>query len=332
VGDQVAVDGGPSTPSPGGRNVIAGNSGDGIYIGATVPAASASEHRVRNNYLGLGADGTTALPNLGRGVTVDANSSGISIHDNLVSANVGDGVAILGGLQNSASLDGNGIGIGLGGVARGNGGHGLRVAGAARGVSLVRRYPFVPISQAASIAFNAGAGILVEGSAQVDFVAGSVSDNGGLELDLAPPGVTPNDANDGDSGPNELLNAPVIDSANFDSITGTGTIIGRLSAAPSSSYEVFFHLDEGCDPSGHGGGQTPLNAGQIPVFVNVTTDVAGNGSYNRQAPFLPPGQFLSAYTRRFATEPGVPALIVSEFSACRQITPLPPLIFANGFE
>jgi len=332
VGDQVQADGGPSTPSTAARNVIAGNSGDGVYIGATVVAAAAFAHRIRNNYIGLGADGTTVLPNLGRGITVDVNSDGISIHDNLVSANAGDGMAVLGGPQNSASLEGNGIGIGNGGVARGNGGHGLLVAGAARGVTIARAYPFVFTSQAPSIAFNAGAGIYVDGTAQVDFVAGSVSDNGGLELDLAPAGVTPNDAGDGDSGPNELLNAPVIDSANFDSTTGTGTIIGSLGAAPSSSYEVFFYLDDSCDPSGHGGGQTLLRAGQNPVFVSVATNAMGNASYNRQVPFLPPGQFLSALARRFATAPGTPALIVSEFSACHQITPLPPLIFANGFE
>lgn len=45
-----------------------------------------------------------------------------------------------------------------------------------------------------------------------------------------------------------------------------------------------------------------------------------------------PGKFLAAFSRRFATEPGPSAQQVSEFSACRQILPLPPLIFDNGFE
>jgi hypothetical protein len=47
---------------------------------------------------------------------------------------------------------------------------------------------------------------------------------------------------------------------------------------------------------------------------------------------LPPGKFLTAFARRFATQGVASALIVSEFSACRQILPLPPLIFSNGFE
>lgn len=332
VGEQVLVDGGAQLPTPQLRNVIAGNAGDAIYIGASADTALAQSHRVRNNYIGLAASGTAAIPNGGRGVTLAINSSGISIHDNLIGGNVGDGVAVLGNGFFGPGLEGNGIGVGVDGTAIGNGGNGVLVAGLARGAGVARRYPFLPGSVSASIANNGGAGIYVDGSSQVDFVAGSVSDNGGLEIDLAPAGVTPNDPGDGDSGPNDLLNAPVIDSANFDAATVTGTITGTLSAAPSSSYEVYFYLDDACDPSGHGGGQIQLNAGLIPVFVNVSTDAGGNASYSRQVPFLPPGQFLSAHARRFSTVPGAPALIVSEFSACRQITPLPPLIFANGYE
>ena len=106
-----------------------------------------------------------------------------------------------------------------------------------------------------------------------------------------------------------------------------------MSAGPSSTYEIHFFYNDACDPSGFGGGQTPLPLGPPPVIVNVTTDATGNASFTRQTNVLPPGKFLTALTRRFATTPAGPStLIVSEFSACRQIAALPDLIFMNGFQ
>jgi CSLREA domain-containing protein len=50
------------------RNVIAGNTGYGVQI-------TGSGHTIAGNYIGVGADGTTALGNGGRGVTFNSNDA-----------------------------------------------------------------------------------------------------------------------------------------------------------------------------------------------------------------------------------------------------------------
>jgi hypothetical protein len=262
---------------------------------------------------------------------VDNNASNIAIHDNLVGGNGGDGIAILGSPNPGTSLVANGIGIGASGTPLGNAGHGIRVAGSALGVFVGKRYRLAP-PMTASISNNGGAGLFVDDVAQVDVVNASVGGNSGLAIDLAPLGATPNDAGDGDGGPNEGLNKPVIESAILDVSTLTTTITGTLSAAPSSSYELHFYISTSCDASGFGGGQAFFPLSPPPVVVSVVTDVSGNANVTRQTSGLGAGVFLTALTRRFATTPGPAALIVSEFSACRQVTSSADLIFADGFD
>jgi len=329
VGDQVAVDGGPTDPQAETRNVISGNASDAIFIGSPVATALSEQHRLRNNYIGLAANGTAPLPNGGRGIAVGINGSAIAIHDNLISANGGDGVAVLDTPFGGTSVLGNGIGIGVSAQRLGNGGNGILVSGVSTGVTVGGRFRFTPT--VASIANNAGAGLFVGDVALVDASAVSIGGNTGLAIDLAPAGVNANDAGDGDTGPNELLNRPVINSALFDSVSLSTTITGSLQAAPSSSYEIHLYRNDACHSSGYGGGQIFFPLSPTPVIVNVTTDAAGNASFTRITSGLPAGKFLTALTRRFATTPGVPALIVSEFSQCRRVVPTDQ-IFWNGFE
>lgn len=330
VGDQIAELGGPTDPLAQTRNLISASGGDGIYIGSTRADARSENHRIRNNIIGLSASGTTALPNAGRGITVDLNSTSIAIHDNLISANLGDGVAIFDSPMSGTHLVANGIGIGVGGLAFGNAGHGVIVAGNSRGAFVGKRWRFSAFG-AASISHNAGAGLFVDDQAQVD-VNASIAGNGGLAIDLAPLGVTPNDSGDGDSGPNELLNTPALQSVVFDPSTFSTTIIGTLNAAPDSSYEIHLYVSSSCDASGFGGGATLFPLNPPPSIVNVTTDVFGDATFTRQTSGLGAGLALAALTRRFATTPGPPALIVSEFSNCRPVVSANDLIFRNGFD
>jgi hypothetical protein len=328
VGDQIVVDGGPSTPAPGNRNVISANGGGGVYITSSAVGSSAGNIRVRNNYIGVAADGVTAMGNAGNGVLVGSNASGTQVHDNLVSANAGDGVRIVDNLG-LAVLDGNGIGIGLNGTALGNGGFGV-YASNSDGVSVVRRFaagdPTKP-----SIANNGAAGIFVEADAVLDAIAAPIGDNGGLGIDLAPPGINANDPGDPDGGANEGLNFPVITVATFNTGTLQGNIQGTLNSTPNSSIEVEFYVSTACDASGNGEGQTVLTgAFGGPLFANVATDAAGDGTFNVTTAFLPVGRFVTAHSRRFNTTASI--LEVSEFSACRQVASIGPFIFADGFE
>ena len=69
-----------------------------------------------------------------------------------------------------------------------------------------------------------------------------------------------------------------------------------------------------------------------PSVVNVTTDAIGHASFVRLTQGLPAGKFLTALTRHYATSADNPTLVVSEFSACRQVAPANDRIFASGFE
>jgi hypothetical protein len=331
VGDQAASNGGPTDPRPQTRNVIAGNGADAILVSSTSSNPTngfAQGHTIRNNYIGLAASGAAALPNAGRGVTLGFNSAGNAVHDNLVSANLGDGVAVLDNAfpGGGTTIIGNGIGIGVAGEPFGNGGHGALIAGVSTNVAIGSRWRLAP--GAAAIANNSGAGVFVDGLAIVD--AGNLSSarNGGLAFDLAPAGTNPNDIGDGDAGPNELLNRPVIESVTAGPGGVQGSITGSLDAVPASTYEIHFFYNDTCDAGGFGGGQTPYS---LPGFVSVTTDAAGHADFTRNVDFLPIGKSLTAATRSFATTTQIPALITSEFSNCMPIGAGDP-IFASGFE
>jgi len=333
VGDEDANVGGPSQFLPQSRNVISGNLGDAVAMSSTssMPIDLSASHVVRSNYIGVAADGVSALPNAGRGITAGLNTAQIAIYDNLISANGSDGVAILDSVSPGTAVIGNGIGIGVAAVPLGNVGNGVRVSGAATGVTLGRKYLTVPFAQP-SIANNGGAGVFVADVAQLDVVNGSIGRNAGLAIDLAPVGVTPNDIGDADAGPNEGLNKPIIHSVIVNPSNGVGTITGVLNAAPNSTYDMHFYTSATCGTSGSGDGEVFFQLSPPPITASVTTNAAGDATISRQSSFLPVGLFLTALTRRFATVPGPAALIVSEFSACRQIVSAAELIFSNGFE
>ncbi|MEO7433658.1 MAG: right-handed parallel beta-helix repeat-containing protein [Dokdonella sp.] len=332
VGEQTLTDGGSSDPRPEARNVISGNGADGILIYSTstvVGNGSAQTHTIRNNYIGLDASGTAALANGGRGIELGPNSMGMQIFDNLISANVGDGIAILDAPLPFTSVIGNGIGIGATGEPLGNGGHGVYVGNAATGVTVGSRWLFAPIN--AAISNNADAGVFVDGSAIVDAGNLSSAHNGSLAFDIAPAGPNANDAGDADPGPNEGLNSPVIDFATADSGGQTGSVGGFLDAVPNSTYEIHFFYSDACDAGGFGGGQVPYPLSPSPSNITVTTDASGHAAFARPAQFLPAGKVLTAVTRAMSTIASPTAFMSSEYSNCAVIVGA-DRIFADGFE
>jgi hypothetical protein len=82
--------GGPSAQY---RNYIGGN-GAGVYISGVPPHASMTTVNVQNNYIGIGVDGNTMIPNA-NGLLTYAGE--IAISDNLISGNTGSGLYLRGG-------------------------------------------------------------------------------------------------------------------------------------------------------------------------------------------------------------------------------------------
>jgi len=116
----------------------------------------------------------------------------------------------------------------------------------------------------------------------------AVSSNGGLGIDLGSDGVTPNDAGDTDTGPNNLQNYPVLSAAATDG-AGSADFVGSLDSAPSTTYRVEFFASAAADPSGFGEGERYLG------FANVATDTAGNAVIDVSlATALTVGEFVTA--------------------------------------
>ena len=113
--------------SPSARNVISGNDNNGVLIsdGAT-PGTGATDNVVQGNYIGVGADGTTVLGNLGHGVFLDFNVDNNTIGGtaagagNVIANSQWKGVYVIDSAASGNSILGNriydngGIGIDLG--------------------------------------------------------------------------------------------------------------------------------------------------------------------------------------------------------------------------
>jgi hypothetical protein len=81
----------------GARNVISGNSGDGVVIGA-VDGGDATDNQVMGNYIGTDESGTQPLGNTGNGVVIRGSSStGNRILSNFIFDNGELGIDLVGG-------------------------------------------------------------------------------------------------------------------------------------------------------------------------------------------------------------------------------------------
>lgn len=126
---------------------------------------------------------------------------------------------------------------------------------------------------------------LTDTSTNVAIRGNSIYSNGGLAIDLGNDDVTPNDNDDSDTGPNSLINFPVLTKLQHGSLIVNGTYTGT----PNQTYILDFYSSDTGDSSGYGPGQTWVGADTL------TTD--GTGSATFQFTFtatIPEGQIISA--------------------------------------
>lgn len=231
----------------GGGNVISGNTSYGIWISSNGTVV-AQNCMIQNNYIGVDVAGTSALAN-NRGIQMQtALNTTIGgptpLARNVISGNTREGLFIIG---NSAAglIQGNSIGIN----ANGNG--------------------VIP---------NGGAGILLQGSLTSGFriSQNSIWSNAGLGIDLNGNGVSINDTDDGDTGPNDMQNFPVLTLANAG--FNTTQIAGTFNSRASRSYRLEFFLSPTADTTGYGQGRFYLGA------TDVVTDSSNNATFNVSLP------------------------------------------------
>jgi hypothetical protein len=283
--------------SPDKRNVISGNSFNGVDISNT------GGNEVKGNYIGTTRDGTGKLGN-DTGVALNsASSNGIggpsAGEGNAISGNEINGVALFGNSPDSNRVLGNLIGTtasGTGDLHNGENGVGMNGS-------------FNTVGDGSSggantIAFNGTNGVEIEqNSAHGNHVlSNAIFSNGiGLSIGLNNDGATPNDTGDADTGPNNLQNFPVLSSAKTGK-KGT-TVAGKLNSNPNSTFLVQFFSN----PSGTDEGKTLIGQKEM------TTDASGNASFSLKTKKVGKGQNITATAMNKAT------FDTSEFSAPKKV-------------
>lgn len=276
-------------------NVISGNSGQGVEI-----AGGSYGNRVRNNHIGVTADGMQPQPNEGGGVSLrDYASSNIiggnteSYEGNVISGNGAAGVTLVGEGTDENQVTGNWIGCDRYEGAVANNGDGVCVingpcsnyiGGQSYGEHNVIRH-------------NSGNGILIFsdlGSRTHSNFAGAncYGENGGLAIDLesvdpcppnppagpnSPPEDYPYDAEGSSNLPNDSMQMPVIEECTTQNVGGT--------AVPDTMVALFYTWD---DPTGFGEGSAFIESENNPVPVD------GEGDWDSGPVGVTPGDTVCA--------------------------------------
>ncbi len=285
------------------RNVISGNSGEGIDLEGAIKT------KVQGNYIGTDTTGTADLGNgevLGihePGVTVFGGSGnavgGMAGARNLISGN-GEAGVVIDGAAKSTKVQHNLIGTRANGTGSlGNTGDGVDIVSGTKST-----VGGTTTGLGNTIRFNGGVGVTVDAGKSNAIRGNSISGSGGLGIDLDPPGVNPNDAKDPDVGANLGQNYPVITSAS--SSGGSTMIQGTFNSTPSTSgFTLELFSSPSCDGSGFGEGKTFLG-----LLAAVATNANGNASWSvTLAVTVAPGSAVTATTTSSTGD-------TSEFSAC----------------
>ena len=282
--------GGASNTTVGGtaagtRNILSGNAAYGVRIAD----AGTSGNRVLGNFVGTNAAGTAAIANGLSGVFTIDGASGNTIggtqpaEGNVISGNASFGVAFFGAATDGGNtVLNNFIGTDAAGTAAiGNNASGVFVE------TSNNRIGSLTDGVGNTIAFNGDGGVRVGAGTGNAIVNNRIFSNASLGIDLAPLGVTQNDAGDTDIGANNLLNRPTLSSARTQ---GPNVLVQvALSPTPSGPFQVHFYSNAACDPSGSGEGQTPIGVSSFGV---------GSGDTNFEMSFsavtVPAGSFITA--------------------------------------
>jgi hypothetical protein len=290
------------------KNLSSGNYAGGVSI-SSCPPGDNHHNIVEYNYLGTDLTGMNDLGNDHTGVYIGEAAHDNLVDSNLISGNGTEGVCILGYVDGETqwytqfnTVTRNTIGL--------NVNHSSPLRNDREGVSIGKYYGNGPptddwqlgfanynvIGPNNTIAFNGKSGVMIwehftntTNGDNNHITRNSIYDNGTtapgyLGIDLADDGVTSNDGGDPDTGPNEEVNFPVIDSAVYSS--GNTTVYGTIDidTDPASAAVEIFKANP--DPTGYGEGETYLNA--------TTPDAAGNWSAIISG--LNPGDSVTATT------------------------------------
>ena len=292
------------------RNVIAGNTYYGIIL------TGAHGIQIRGNFVGSTANGLTALGNGADGIRFDVTDNiqigGSSDPErNVISGNGGNGLSIFEDADGQSIIN-NYIGTDVFGAdALGNGDDGILFYGSGSGAPVNGLVG--DTDQENVIAHNGGDGVVLLNAGldpnNIAIRENSIYGNAELGINLKPgsaDGVTVNDSGDGDSGPNGLVNFPVVETAVSDGYTILVDI--SYDGKPNTLFDFDLYINDSCDASGHGEGQTHVYS---DGFLTGSPGGA-SASVSFTAPTSVGKYLVAAVTH--------PSEGTSEFSACKLIS------------
>lgn len=271
------------------RNLASGNYAEGIGIGSC-PPGDVAFNSVLANYVGTDVGGTVDLGNIHDGVYIGEGAHDNVVDGNLISGNDFEGVCIVGYAEamppvftdaNTVANNTIGLDVSLAPLPNTYDGVSIGIYGAGLVPPWYQGgYARDNMISTNIIAHNGRNGVLVwehfSNNANADFnpiTQNSMYNNTLLGIDLGDDGVTANDANDPDAGPNQEVNFPVITSAV--ETAGQTTISGNLDidTDPTQAMVEVFRVSS--DPSGYGEGQTYLGTANPNASGNWTVVVPG---------------------------------------------------------
>lgn len=320
-----------------GRNILPQVRRRGISAAGVI-----SDLTINSNYLGVGLSGNNAVAN-GQLETADRKNAiafdngtytNISILNNVMAGWEAALIKFTNSTATGITIQGNNIGVGSGGrnLAGGLtdnlvsfGGNpdnysDVLIGGSGTGQgNLIANGRFSGIGLQSSgtnlqvigntIRNNRRNGITVSNATQAAILGNRIFANDLIGIDLGGDGVTANDAGDGDSGANDLLNFPQNIRAIVAGANQLGYSFSLDAPAAADGYRIEFFANAAADPTGFGEGERFL--GHVDI-----THAGGAQSYTGTLATLQPvaiGDIISATTTRRTA--GGSWDITSEFSA-----------------
>ena len=260
------------------RNIISGNT-NALLIG--MAATAPTGNKILGNYIGLSADGTTAISNeacvslsQASNTTIGGTTAG---ERNVLSGNTA--YAIYVDESTGTKVTGNFIGTNAAGTTSIPNSTNASFAAVVLNNAVNTALGGVAVGEGNVISGNSKDGVTIQGDSSTgNSVRGnSIYNNGttaahlGIDL-VGSDGVNANDAGDADTGPNELQNFPVLSSALNSG--GNTVITGTLNSTANTTFTLDFYSNVTGDASGYGEGQTYLGS------ATTSTNASGNASFS----------------------------------------------------
>lgn len=289
---------------------------------AMTPSAAGLQTVVEGNFIGLNPIGDGAVPNQMTGVVVAGGAlqnriggirSGTACDGpcNVISGNKGEGIAVAGTGTVSTTIQGNYIGVDSTGIlTQPNKFRGIAASGGPTVVLIGgERTGGDCVGPCNLIRGNTLSGISLFDATtrQIEIRANSIYENGNMSIDLGGNGYTLNDPTDADTGPNDLLNAPLSLMADYD---GTRTTItGIISATNPSTFKIDIYANE--KPNAKGGYDAQRFLGTVVPDAKGEFKLVLNG----QLPY---------------SDPHLAATAIDKDGNTSELSVRTPLIFLHG--